>query len=97
MQVTFLSPAADELQEACAWYEQAQKGLGNQLLEEIRAAIDQIVKHPGLWPVLSPRTRKYRLHRFPYGIVYQVGDKEILIVAFMHLHRKPEYWRNRTR
>lgn len=32
---------------------------------------------------------RYRLRRFPYGIVYRVDSerRSIVMVAFMHLHR----------
>jgi hypothetical protein len=44
----------------------------------------------------SARVRRYRLNRFPYGLVYAVLDNEIVIVAIMHLHRKPDYWQAQT-
>jgi hypothetical protein len=39
--------------------------------------------------------RQHRLNRFPYGIVYQVREDEIAILAVAHLHRRPRYWRDR--
>jgi hypothetical protein len=35
--------------------------------------------------------------RFPYGVVYQILESEILVVAITHLHRRPGYWRDRSR
>jgi hypothetical protein len=31
----------------------------------------------------------------PYGLVYQVRSDKILILAVMHLSRRPDYWRDR--
>jgi hypothetical protein len=34
-------------------------------------------------------------NRFPYGVIYQVTDEEVFIIAVMHLNREPNYWKNR--
>ena len=34
--------------------------------------------------------------RFPYGLIYEASDVQIIIVAVAHLHRAPEYWRERV-
>jgi len=33
---------------------------------------------------------------FPYGIIYQAKEEEIVIVAVANLHRKPNYWIDRV-
>jgi hypothetical protein len=33
------------------------------------------------------------LNRFPYAILYRIASDEVQIVAVMHLHRRPGYWR----
>ena len=35
------------------------------------------------------------LNRFPFGIIYSIQGEQIIIYAFMHLNRKPGYWRTR--
>jgi hypothetical protein len=35
------------------------------------------------------------MQRFPYGIVYELSEIEIVLIAVAHLHREPEYWRSR--
>lgn len=32
---------------------------------------------------------------FPYAVLYTVEDTHVLILAVMHCHRKPGYWRKR--
>jgi hypothetical protein len=46
---------------------------------------------------MSADSRRCRFNRFPYGLVYQVIDDEILILAVMHLHRYPTYWDHRQK
>jgi hypothetical protein len=33
--------------------------------------------------------------KFPYGLLYRIEPARIYIVAVMHLHRRPGYWRSR--
>ena len=46
--------------------------------------------------LLSSKTRRGLLKRFPYGIVYQPKSDAIIIIAVMQLNRKPGYWSKRT-
>ncbi len=73
-------------------YENAQSGLGTKFIQEIEAATRLIEAHPLAWTNLSPRTRRCRTHRFPYGLFYQVRTDEILIVSVMDLRRDPKRW-----
>jgi hypothetical protein len=59
---------------------------------EVEAATNLIENFPQAWLPLSPRTRRCRTHRFPYGLFYQVRDGEILIVSVMDLRRDPKNW-----
>lgn len=97
MQVSFHRLAARELREAFDWYERARPGLGDELDAAVKDSIGQIIAFPDAWPKQSRRTRRIRLKRFPYGLVYQVRGEDILIVAVMHLHRRPDYWVTRLR
>jgi plasmid stabilization system protein ParE len=90
-----LRPARRELRDAIEYYEKAKPGLGVEFLEEVRAGVDLVLQFPTAWTSLSPQIRRYQLKRFPYGLLYQVRDTHILFVAVMHLHREPEYWKDR--
>jgi len=97
VKIRFLQPAEQELGEAVEYYEAQEPGLGFELFEEVWAAIERIEQYPQAWQSVSPRTRRCQTNRFPYGVIYQIREKEseILIVAVAHLHRNPSYWRNR--
>ena len=55
----------------------------------------RIVENPLLYSKAVRDARKCNLHKFPYAIIYRVRGDTVTIVAFMHLHRKPGYWRGR--
>ena len=95
MKYEFLRPAEVEFEEAARYYNCWQKGLGNRFVKEVRKAISRITDFPEAWPSVSLGARRCLVNRFPYGIIYQIRDDKILILAVMHLSRKPDYWRNR--
>lgn len=95
MKVSFLPPAQAELREAIAYYNDQSEGLGHEFAAEVKRALQRIIQFPDAWTPLSRQTRRCRLKRFPYGLIYQKRHETILIVAVMHLHRHPESWRAR--
>jgi len=36
------------------------------------------------------------MRKFPYGIIYEPSEFEILVIAIAHLHQEPDYWRFRA-
>lgn len=92
MKVRLVSTAERELKEALEYYQTASEGLGRKFLAEVEATIRLIEDYPLAWTSLSPRTRRCRTHRFPYGLFYQVRSDEILIVSIMDLRRDPKRW-----
>lgn len=96
MTIRFLTEAETELDGAVAYYEAQLAGLGSEFAAEVRAGLTRIEEYPEAWQLLGHRVRRYRLNRFPYGLLYAVQDHDIVVVAIMHLHRKPDYWETRT-
>lgn len=96
MLVEFLEVAEAEFIEAVDYYNRQSEGLGYEFAAEVKRTIGRILQYPDAWPKLSARTRRCRTNRFPYGIVYQVQEDRILIVAVMHLHRHPGSWKSRV-
>lgn len=95
MEIRFLKIAQAELDEAVEYYNSESAGLGNEFLLEILDTFERIKQFPNVWHPFTKETRRCQIRRFPYGVVYQPLETEILIVAVSHLHRKPDYWHNR--
>lgn len=95
MSYSFHELAEKEFFVAIEYYEENQPGLGLQFSEEVNATIQRICDHPYAWAKIDPKTRRCLTNRFPYGILYRVTENKIIIMAVMHLHRKPGYWENR--
>jgi toxin ParE2 len=96
VRVRFLRPAIRELREAVRYYDGHRPELGGQFLAEVKASTERLKAFPTAWQPLGPDLRRCQLHRFPYGLIYEVGAGEILIIAVAHLHRSPDYWRSRV-
>ena len=90
----FTSAALTELKKATLHYEERENGLGAIFLDEVEATVDRILRNPHAWHPLSPRTRRCRTHRFPFGLIYQVRSDEILITSVMDLRRDPARWKD---
>jgi hypothetical protein len=95
MEIRLLKIAETELDEAVIFYNSEQPGLGADFIVEFVNTLDRIKAYPKAWNPFTQNTRRCQLRRFPYGIVYQIFETEILVVAISHLHREPGYWQER--
>lgn len=90
-----LKPAQKEMDDAFDFYEDQIPGLGDEFINDILQTLKRIKLNPTAWAPFSKRTRRCLANKFPYGIIYQIREDELLIVAIAHLHRKPGYWQER--
>ncbi|MCU0645165.1 MAG: type II toxin-antitoxin system RelE/ParE family toxin [bacterium] len=92
MELKISNFAQKELEDSIFFYELEQRGLGRRFKDEVRHAIDRIVKSPKAWPVERGEVRKCFVHKFPYKVLYSVQKDDIVVLAIAHQHRKPDYW-----
>jgi len=99
MNVQYLEPAVAELYEAISFYNIQRQGLGLEFAKEVQDTIERIKQNPEAWTTVyrSKRARRCLTNRFPYGIIYQIRDNTIMIVAVMHQRRRPQTWQSRLR
>jgi len=97
VKVRFLEIAEIELDQAIHWYKAQAPGLDNAFLIEVLSAADRIARLPEAWHRLGEGVRRCRLSWFPYGLIYTVDNGDILVLAVAHLHRRPDYWRDRLK
>jgi plasmid stabilization system protein ParE len=94
MKSRFTSVAETEYADAAAYYE-VEACLGDDFIATVLNMVHRLEDHPKLGPVIGLRVRSIPIPRFPFSIVYEILDKEIVIVAVAHQSRKPGYWRDR--
>ncbi|QTA86787.1 type II toxin-antitoxin system RelE/ParE family toxin [Desulfonema magnum] len=95
MKYAFHPSAKMELNEAIHYYESCRIGLGAEFAKEIRSTVRRINEFPEAWSPLTENTRRCLTRRFPYGVIYQITNDQILIIAVTQLNRKPDYWKSR--
>jgi len=88
--------AAKEFNEAVEWYELQSKGLGKQFKKSVIEQINKIKKNPKWYLIEDDNIYKAYIPKFPYKILFSINkNKNIIIWAIAHMHRKPWYWQSR--
>jgi hypothetical protein len=96
MRYLFHPEAEAEFVYAIEYYEKCEIGLGHDFAVEIYSAIKRAVSYPKAWPFIENEVKRILVRRFPYGVLYsEEAGGELFIVAVMHLHRNPDYWKKR--
>jgi toxin ParE1/3/4 len=96
--VIFNPVARLEFEEAVAWYEHEQPGLGREFKLEARQAILHALANPGLFPCARGCVRKIRLRRFhQYAIYFAVKGDVFFVISVFHGARNPAELRQRLK
>ncbi len=95
MNYTFHPEAEAEFVEAINYFEEVETELGYDFAVEVYSAIERAISFPKAWPVVEEDIRRCLVRRFSYGILYSEEKEGIFVVAVMHLHREPDYWKHR--
>lgn len=93
--IRFAPEAFEEMTVSAKFYEKHSTGLGARFLAAIRDGVADIRAHPRRWRKIRSNVRRRLIGKFPYGILYREDTEQIMILAIMHLHRRPGYWTDR--
>ena len=97
MQVRLLPEAEKELLEAAEWYSQQAVGLDYEFIRCIDEATARIGRTPLMFPIIYRDRRRIIVKRFPYSIIFDVMEDEVLIYAIFHFSRNPKRWKRRPK
>jgi toxin ParE1/3/4 len=96
MKAVRFHPAAEaETIEAARYYEEQQSELGRRFLTSVQDAANRIAANPHRFPVVDRDVRRCLVRTFPFGVLFRSRPDGIVIMAVMHLHRDPDYWKTR--
>jgi plasmid stabilization system protein ParE len=93
--VEFHPDAQAEFFSAAQFYERESPGLGLDFIASVQHAYERLQEFPLSGGRFGRRLRRLLIPQFPYGPLYRVEPERIYIIAVMHLHRRPGYWRSR--
>jgi hypothetical protein len=95
MNVVFATEVWAEVDAARAYYENEVEGLGKAFVHAVRDSVEEIKRYPTASRIIRGSFRRFLTPRFPFGIIYQVSQDTIYVVAVAHLRKRPGYWKNR--
>ena len=87
--------AEDDIRLAFLWYQEQRSQLGTAFERSVSKAVSSIQDNPLKHQIRYGVTRVFFLSKFPYGIHFNVHEKDILIVAVFHTSQNPEKWEKR--
>ena len=86
--------AEAEARSAFVWYVARNERAAERFQQALEECIDAIAQAPQSSPEIDPGIRRRLVsRRFPYAVVYRIVGDEVQVVAVMHQHRRPGYWR----
>jgi hypothetical protein len=74
---------------AIRFYNQRTPGLGRAFLHELTEQIRRIQQFPWSYPPIDPTRRRATLSRFPYTVVYRIGERGIDIIGIFDCRADP--------
>ncbi|MFI5335500.1 MAG: type II toxin-antitoxin system RelE/ParE family toxin [Opitutales bacterium] len=91
----FHREALDEFDAAAKAYLIISPALGQRFYRVIGKLISEACQSPRTFRFIRMPVRRHFTREFPYGIIYVERPGGIWILAVMHLHREPGYWKHR--
>jgi plasmid stabilization system protein ParE len=94
--VTFYPGASEDYAAAYCWYYDRGPTLAANFESEVERGVRLISQNPSRWPKFDNRRRRFIVRKFPYSIIDELNDGEVIILAVAHGKRRPNYWQKRS-
>jgi len=89
-----MDTAADEEAEAAYdRYALANPVAAHGFRERLRETIQRIAEAPESFPRHDGEIRRCLLPKYPYGVLYEVIEDTVFVIAVAPLKRAPGYWK----
>jgi plasmid stabilization system protein ParE len=84
--------AEKEIEDAWAWYEDRQVGLGDKFIKEVVGQIRQVELYPESFSARYKTFREASVPVFPYILIYRINKmhKLVYILSVFHAKRNPK-------
>lgn len=93
--LVILPKAQAEMADAVDWYELQQAKLGKRFVSCVDKLFTIILKNPFQFSEKTPPFREAIVDKFPYLVIYQINNNEIIIYSVFHTSQNPENWQKR--
>ncbi|MDF1666887.1 MAG: type II toxin-antitoxin system RelE/ParE family toxin [Planctomycetota bacterium] len=89
-------PGADQdAEEAEEWYENRSERAADEFEVALREAECAILRDPYAYLSFTKDTRRYKVSRFPFWVIYAILPDVIFVLAVAHEKREGGYWLER--
>lgn len=97
--VVLTRDAQIDLDEIFVWYEEQKEGLGFDFVSRFELILQKLSGNPYYASFILDDARGVSIKKFPYEIIYRVNNakQQVRIIAIIHQHRNPEWFRIRIR
>ena len=87
--------ARNEILDAYYWYESRLNGLGKRFVETLDYSFERITSFPFSFPKKHKEMRQAIVSQFPFVIVFEIEENEIIVYAVFNTKRNPNQWKTR--
>jgi len=84
-----------DVREAAAWYDRRSPGLGDAFKDLVRQCVADVIADRQRFALSPSGCRYIRVPRFPYVVLFDLADNELLMLGVLHTARSMEKWRER--
>jgi plasmid stabilization system protein ParE len=88
MRIEYHPLTTTDLNNAVAYNNRQQSGLGDELRAEVYASIERVLANPTQFSVVSKSIRRCLVHRFPYAVLFRIVSPDTLRVLVIRHHRR---------
>lgn len=87
--------AKSDLDEAIKWYSEKDKSIAIDFVVKRRETLNRIAQLPQMPQAVYRDVRKAAVQRFPYVVVYQAAQDEVIVISITHTARHDDFWKSR--
>jgi hypothetical protein len=84
-----------DVREAAGWYDRRSSGLGDAFVDLVSQCVAEIIADPERFGMSSSGCPYARIDRFPYVVLFDRTEQELLFLGVLHTARSMEKWRER--
>lgn len=88
--------ASFEAIEARTWIGGDDPHQGEMFAVAVAESFQRIKRSPLICRRFDGEFRRTRVGKFRYSVIFRIHGDEIQVMAVMHQHRRPGYWKART-
>ena len=92
--VVLAEDAERDIEAASLWYAiRSGPALAARFLDALDTVLSRLERFPESHPEAAPGIRRALTTPFPYLLLYEVSEREVVVHRCLHAHRDPVRWR----